>query len=330
MEYLVTASSLLPPQHLMLPLGWAGHIPFAFWLIEQARPSLVVELGTHYGNSYFAFCQGVTQCHVPATCYAVDTWEGDIHAGTYGDEVYRHVAAYNADHYADFSNLLRMSFDDALEYFGGGSVDLLHIDGLHTCEAVRHDFEQWLPKMSDRGIILLHDICVRERGFGVWRLWEELSDRFQSLSFDHAHGLGVLFTGKQLPPVLEQLAQDWKKQDKCLAGSRFFSMAGARILLEYRARELTEALQERYVRIQELADSANNLTATLNSLRNEHDLLLSAYRQIEREYQNMGHEFQNVLDSFSWKVTRPFRKLARSAGKRSRRIRALFSPGGQE
>ena len=36
-----------------------------------------------------------------------------------------------------FSSLLRMDFADARDHIEDGSVDLLHIDGLHTYEAVR-------------------------------------------------------------------------------------------------------------------------------------------------------------------------------------------------
>jgi hypothetical protein len=41
--------------------NWVGHIPFAFDLVARLRPRLAVELGAHYGESYFAICQAVEE-----------------------------------------------------------------------------------------------------------------------------------------------------------------------------------------------------------------------------------------------------------------------------
>jgi len=177
--------------------AWLEHIPFAFWLVDTLQPRKIVELGTHYGSSYFSFCQAITKLDLETQCYAVDTWGGDEHAGQYGEEVYRQVSEHNQQHYSDFSTLVRSTFDQALEHFPQGSIDLLHIDGLHTLEAVRHDFESWLPKLSDKAVVIMHDTNVRERGFGVFQLLDELKQQYPHFEFAHGHGLGVIGVGSE-------------------------------------------------------------------------------------------------------------------------------------
>lgn len=199
------ASSFLVPDRVVHPPSWLGHIPFAFWIVDVLRPGVLVELGAHTGNSYSAFCQAVQFFKAGSACYAVDTWEGDPQAGYYGDEIYNELAAHHDPRYGAFSRLLRMTFDAAADHFAPGSVDLLHIDGLHTYDAVRHDFETWLPKMSPRGVILFHDVNVRKDDFGVWKLWEEISATRPHFTFLHSNGLGVLSVGENPPEDLQAL-----------------------------------------------------------------------------------------------------------------------------
>lgn len=199
------------PSMLMMPRklphsAWLGHIPFASWLLDVQRPRSIVELGTHNGASFLALCQAVETLQLSARVYAVDTWAGDEHAGFYGNEIYAELRDYQQRHYAGISEMMRMRFDQALEYFADGSIDLLHIDGLHTYEAVREDFETWRSKLSPRAVVLFHDSCVRERGFGVWQYWSEISSQFPSFEFTHTHGLGVLLVGDQQPAELLELA----------------------------------------------------------------------------------------------------------------------------
>ena len=187
------------------PSAWTEHVPFAFWLIDVLRPATIVELGTHAGTSYSAMCQAVKVLGLPARCFAIDTWKGDEHAGVYSEEVYRKLAAFHDPRYGAFSRLVRSTFDDALPHFEEASIDLLHIDGLHTYEAVRHDFLSWQPKLASNAVVILHDTNVRERGFGVFRLWEEISADRLHFSFLHGHGLGVLGLGRDYPPPLRFL-----------------------------------------------------------------------------------------------------------------------------
>jgi hypothetical protein len=179
------------PKSLQHAKAWVGHMPFAYWVIEKIKPSTFVELGTHTGTSYFSFCQSIQDNKLKTKAFAVDTWEGDAHAGFYDDSIFDVVNRTNLA-YNSFSTLLRTTFDSALEQFDDGSVDLLHIDGFHTYEAVKHDFETWLPKMSSRGVVLFHDTNVRTDDFGVYQLWSELSSKYNSLEFFHSYGLGIL------------------------------------------------------------------------------------------------------------------------------------------
>ena len=149
------------------PSAWIEHVPFAFWLVDVLRPRTIVELGTHNGVSYSAMCQAVKSLGLATSCFAIDTWKGDAHAGFYREDTYRDFAAFHDQRYSAFSQLVRSRFDDALPRFEDGSIDLLHIDGMHTYEAVRHDYQSWLPKLSANAVVLLHDTAVRERKFGV-------------------------------------------------------------------------------------------------------------------------------------------------------------------
>ena len=185
---------LIPRRYKPRNVGdWTGHLGFASDLIVATRPELIVELGTHWGEAYFTFCQTVEEHGLSSLCYAVDHWLGDEHAGRYGEEVFEDVRQYNDRYYKQFSYLLRTSFDAAVSQFGDGSIGLLHVDGLHTYEAVSHDFRTWLPKVKPGGIVLLHDICPKHQDFGVWRLWDEIKAEFPgTFEFHHSWGLGVL------------------------------------------------------------------------------------------------------------------------------------------
>lgn len=206
---------------------WAGHIPFAMLLVDVLSPVTIVELGTFSGVSYCAFCQAVAELGLDCRCYAVDTWEGDPQSGFFGPEVLEELKQHHDPLYGGFSTLIESTFDEAVSHFSDSTIDLLHIDGYHAYEVVKHDFENWLPKMSSRGIILLHDINVREGDFGVWKLWDELKVRYPHFEFIHEHGLGLAAVGEAYNDGLRQLLA-LRESDRVLV-REFLSQLGQRL-----------------------------------------------------------------------------------------------------
>jgi hypothetical protein len=196
------------PRTIERESAWIEHIPFAFFTAKSLKPDVFVELGTHYGTSYFAFCEVLKELPHKAKCYAVDHWKGDSQAGYFTESVYDYVNQVNEKYYSDFSTLLKMPFDDALNHFDDATIDLLHIDGLHDYESVKNDFYNWLPKMSENGVVLLHDTQVKSSDFGVWKLFEELKNVYKNFEFSFGYGLGIVCTGKEIPNSFETVIDD--------------------------------------------------------------------------------------------------------------------------
>jgi len=289
--------------------AWIGHIPFGAWLVKQLKPRNFVELGTHYGHSYFAICQAIQEAGLNTECFAIDLWEGDEHARRYGNDVFQTVENYNSEHYQSFSTLLKMTFDDALSHFDEGSIDFLHIDGLHTYEAVKHDYETWLPKLAPGAVILFHDTSVKENNFGVYKLWDELIQKYPyHLNFSHSHGLGII----QINHVGKAKPLDWLSADDGVKKliNNYFSYVGQ----QEKARH--ELLRVQDIHVEQINGYLREIDA-LNSTvdRQKKEIIALSEVAHERYGRIMG-----LYGSRSWRLTRPLRLMGRIA----RRMKRIF------
>ncbi len=288
------------PDRLSQVSSWHSHIPFAFWCVEALRPRVLVELGTHRGDSYCAFCQAVDRLAVPCACYAIDTWKGDPHAGFYDEDVLEELRTYHDARYARFSQLMRSTFDDALSRFADGSIDLLHIDGNHTYEEVRHDFESWLPKLSRRAVVLFHDTHVHERDFGVWRLWEEVAARHPHFAFLHGYGLGVLVVGEEAPEPARRLAAT--SPDEAAYVRQLFSRLGAACAQTAELRRLGAVLEARDAQLR--SDAMELSKARDEAARQD--------RQLRAELDAHAAEIQRLRESVARLERSVCRRIARA------------------
>ena len=326
-QELALASVFLPSNNNDAPPGaWLGHIPFASWIVEAVKPNILVELGTHYGDSFFAFCQAVQFNRLTTQCYAVDTWQGDEHAGEYGSEVYEFVQRKQQSDFPSIASLLRMTFDDALAHFSDGTVDMLHIDGLHTYEAVKHDFETWQPKLSDRAVVLFHDTAVRRGDFGVWRFWEELAAQYPHIRFDHSNGLGVLFVGKNRPPILENLLSAWQDDNQATLIKQFFATMGERHEKDRRIVTLEADGRARHQILEATQEHANNMQQHISNLEAHAGKLQQHIQEVEQraaEFEQRAAQFEQraaYLEQHAAAVERHATELEQLAAEREQRL----------
>lgn len=265
---------------------WTGHKYFAYDLIANIKPKIIVELGTHYGTSLWAFSQAVKDQNIDTEINAVDTWEGEKHAGFYGEEVFETVKDIKNKFYPKQKiNLIRKTFDNAISDFKNNSIDVLHIDGLHTHEAVKHDFESWLPKVSQNGIVLFHDIKVGEMDFGVYKFWEELKEKYTTIEFFQSFGLGFLFLNKNFGNEMKSKEAEWQMHYSYIHEIRKNQAINLR---NNEIENNSKIIQKNNQEIQSKNEKIEEISQVIQSINKELNLRIN--------------ELSNIYTSRSWKV----------------------------
>ena len=197
-----------------------------FALFSLLRPRRYVGLGVHEGGSFFAACQASENLELATQCVAVDAWI-DAENTFRAPPTFERFRSQLQDKYPA-QHFIRGSFAHALSCFDDGSIDLLHIDGRRSYGATIEDFAGWLPKMSRKGTVLFHDIAVYRREYGVWRLWDELKEKYPAYSFHHSNGLGILYVGDQDHVLREAIGLLNSKREYATLAQLFFARLGER------------------------------------------------------------------------------------------------------
>jgi predicted O-methyltransferase YrrM len=170
---------------LIKPLQVRSEIMQLINIIKSKPPKYVLEIGTSNGGTLFLLSRIAT---VDACIISID-----LPLGAYGGG----YPAWKRPFYKSFAQkdqTIRLVRADSHEPATKGKVatilqrnkiDLLFIDGDHTYEGVKQDFEMYEPFVKKGGMIVLHDIVPhrQEHGCGVDRYWNEIRGKEEYQEF---------------------------------------------------------------------------------------------------------------------------------------------------
>lgn len=169
-------------------------------MLEARAPARSLEIGTNYGGTLLLLCN----LSAPgATIISVDLPSGRFGGGYPRRKIplFRKFPKPGQQlHLIRADSHLQETKERILRILEGESLDYLFLDGDHTYEGVRRDFEMYAPLVRSGGLIALHDIAAHHRDgeCQVDKFWNKVKNeyRHQEIVEDPRQGwagLGMLF-----------------------------------------------------------------------------------------------------------------------------------------
>jgi len=167
-------------------------------LVRDLRPTRLLEIGTEKGGTLFLFSRVASH---DATIISVDLPGGPFGGG---------YSQWRESLYKSFflpgqkGHLVRKDSHDprtlrlVKSILQGEQLDFLFIDGDHTYDGVKRDFEMYAPLVRKGGLIGFHDIVPnpREPAIEVSRFWEEIRAEFRHYeiveNWGRGYGIGLI------------------------------------------------------------------------------------------------------------------------------------------
>ena len=180
--------------HAITPIQRPSEILALLRILRQAKPRSILEIGTASGGTLFLFTRIAAE---DAQFVSVDLPGGSGGGG---------YPSWKIPLYKEFplpGQRLELIRDDShdpavlsrvTELVGDRGLDFLFIDGDHSYDGVKRDFEMYGSLVKPAGLIAFHDI---DFGRGVRRFWDEIKvgRRYEEIrdNHDQPFGIGVLY-----------------------------------------------------------------------------------------------------------------------------------------
>lgn len=154
-------------------------------LVAKCQPQVVLEIGTAKGGTFFLLTKfsspsaHLISLDLPGGQFGggYSQWEGYFFKSFALDT--QKISIIRADsHESSTLKKLKKILKDKL-------IDVLFIDGDHSYEGVKKDFEMYHPLVKTGGIIAFHDIVVHppDINCNVNKFWNEIKHKYESKEF---------------------------------------------------------------------------------------------------------------------------------------------------
>jgi len=153
-------------------------------LVDRLKPRTLLEIGTAKGGTLFL----LTRVASPDALILSLDQPGILLGGGHSEWRRKLYQSFALDQQSIWLNRSDSHSPTTLksveERLGEKNLDFLFIDGDHSYQGVKMDFEMYSPLVREGGMIALHDIAphtAKDKGVGVSNFWNELRNEHDTV-----------------------------------------------------------------------------------------------------------------------------------------------------
>lgn len=175
-------------------------------IVQLHRPNTIVEIGTCWGGTLFVWARSNPQVKL---IVSMDLPGGEFGGGYVAarEKLYREFVSDRPGVQLELLRVnshLESTLDRVRYLLNGRPIDFLFIDGDHTFDGVKRDFEMYSTLVAPGGLIAFHDIQTQGHGHQVMSYWKSIranlhSEEIVDDPLSGEYGIGLIRTPQQLP-----------------------------------------------------------------------------------------------------------------------------------
>lgn len=167
-------------------------------LVKEQQCRYLLEIGTYRGGTLFVFSQLSAPNAIVISVDCSMTFFGNVYRTGQGPLFRRFIRKGQSLFLLRKNSHKLQTLAQIQDILRGNELDFLFIDGDHSYEGVRKDFEMYSPLVRAGGVVAFHDIAPCGPPKEVFKLWEEIkgSRVHKEVIYhrgDGAMGIGVVW-----------------------------------------------------------------------------------------------------------------------------------------